>query len=163
MPYVPSFKTGDGKADDRATLDPAIAALAQKIAEVSKRHGYEAAFAGELNYSLTRLLQEIPRELIAAGQIKEELRYWIQPLMYGVLLDVALEHKRRVNVAYEAAQIIKSGDCYDTPYYTRLVRVVDETGIVIGHQEVMMARSPETMGVDELPFAIVAANRKDTP
>ena len=69
MPYVPSAKTGDGKADDRTTLDPAIAELASKIAEVSARHGYEAAFAGELNYSLTRLIQEIPRQLMKAGQI----------------------------------------------------------------------------------------------
>src|SRR3989338_5713739 len=108
MPYIPSAKT-EGKKDDRAFLDPHVHALAQAIAEVCKRHNYEAAFAGELNYCLTRLLQEIPRELIAAGQIKEEMRYWIQPLMYGVLLDVALEHKRRVNVSYEAEQIVKSG------------------------------------------------------
>ena len=159
MPYVPSAKTGDGKADDRTTLDPAIAELASKIAEVSARHGYEAAFAGELNYSLTRLIQEIPRQLMKAGQIKEELRYWIQPLIYGVLLDVALEHKRRVNVAYEAAQIVKSGDCYDTPYYTRLIPIEDRSGNVIGHQEVMLKRSPDTLDIDELPYSIIAIHR----
>lgn len=150
MPYVPSEKT-HGKEDDRAVLDEPIAKLSEAIAEVSARHGYEAAFAGELNYSITRLLQEIPRSLIAAGQIKEELRYWLQPLMYGVLLDVALEHKRRVNVAYEAAQIEKSGDCYDTPYYTRLVEVWNRSGGTeefVGYQEVMLKRSDNTLNKD---------------
>lgn len=154
MPYVPGEKTPNLE-DDRAVLDPAITALVEAIGEVSSRHGYEAAFAGELNYSLTRMLQEIPRELIKRGQIKEELRYWIQPLMYGVLNDVALEHKRRVNIAYEAAQILKSGDCYDTPYYTRLVEVVDESGVVIGHQEIMLKRSEETLNQDVLDVQIL--------
>ena len=153
MPYVPGEKTPN-LADDRAVLDPAIAILVEAIGEVSARHGYEAAFAGELNYAVTRILQEIPRELIRRGEIKEELRYWIQPLMYGVLNDVAQEHKRRVNIAYEAAQILKSGDCYDTPYYTRLVEVVDESGVVIGHQEIMLKRSDETLGKDVLDVQI---------
>jgi len=154
MPYVPSEKT-EGKLDDRFYLDPTIKQLAEDIATVSARHGYEGAFAGELNYSLTRLLQELPRELIKQNQIKEELRYWMQPLMYGVLLDVALEHKRRVNVAYEAEQIVKSGDCYDTPYYTRLVEVVDKEGKHIGYQEIMMKRSNDTLFEDKLPQKMV--------
>lgn len=147
MPYVPSDKTPNME-DDRAVLEPLAEALAAGIAEVSARHKYEGAFAGEMNYSLTVLLQEIPRALMKAGVIKEELRYWIQPLLYGVLLDVALEHKRRVNVAYEAAQIVKSGDCYDAPYYTRLIEVCDCTGKLIGHQEVMVARSADTLDKD---------------
>ena len=147
MPYVPSSKT-IGKEDDRSIMDPAIMALAKAIADTAARHGYEGAFAGELNYSLTRLLQEIPRQLVKNGSIKEEIRYWIQPTMYGVLLDVALEHKRRVNVAYEAEQIVKSGDCYDAPFYTRLVEVVDSTGKVIGHQEIMLKRSADTIAKD---------------
>jgi hypothetical protein len=158
MPYVPSAKT-DGKQDDRTVMDPAILALAKAIAKVSARHGYEAAFAGELNYSLTRLIQEIPRELIAAGQIKEELRYWLQPLLYGVLLDVALEHKRRVNVAYEAEQIIKSGDCYDTPYYSRLVEVIDGMNNHVGWQEILLKRSEQTIGVDQLALRIRAEEK----
>jgi hypothetical protein len=154
MPYVPSEKTPN-KDDDRETLDPAIQAMADAIAEVSARHGYEGAFAGEMNYCLTRLLQAIPRSLIEQGQIKEELRYWLQPTMYGVLLDVALEHKRRVNVSYEGAQIVKSGDCYDTPYYTRLVEVVDENGEHVGYQEVMLKRSEETLNLDVLGKKLV--------
>lgn len=156
MPYVPSNKTPN-LGDDRVVLDAPIKQLASAIAEVSARHGYEGAFAGELNYSLTRLLQEIPRELIKANQLKEEIRYWIQPTMYGVLLDVALEHKLRVNTAYEAAQILKSGDCYDTPYYTRLVEVVDSTGNTIGHQHIMLKRDESTLNVDVLPLKIRAS------
>lgn len=153
MPYVPSEKT-PGKEDDREILVPAVRELAKAIATVSKRHGYDAAFAGELNFALTELLQEIPRALINEGIINEEIRYWIQPLFYGVLLDVALEHKRRVNTAYEAFQIVKSGDCYDTPYYTRLVEVVDETGNTVGYQEIMMKRSAETVASDVLSMRI---------
>lgn len=154
MPYVPSEKT-PGLKDDRAVLNEPIQKLARAIAEVSARHGYEGAFAGELNYSLTRLLQEIPRELITAKQLKEELRYWIQPTMYGVLVDVALEHKLRVNQSYEAAQIVKSGDCYDTPYYTRLVEVVKSDGTHVGYQHIMLKRSDDTLNIDVLPTKIV--------
>lgn len=155
MPYVPSKKT-PGLEDDRKVLKPAIGKLAKAIAKVAKRHGYEGAFAGEMNYSITRLMQEIPRELIREGIISEELKYWIQPLMYGVLLDVALEHKRRVNVSYEAHQILKSGDCYDTPYYTKLVEVVDDCGEVVGLQEVMLKRSGDTVNLDKVKFQIRA-------
>lgn len=155
FPYVPSSKTPNME-DDRAVMDPHINGLAYAIAQVCKRHNYEGAFAGELNYTLTRLLQQIPRELIAAGQIKEELRYWIQPTMYGVLLDVALEHKLRVNMAYEAAQILKSGDCYDTPYYSRLIEIRNEAGEVIGHQHVLLKRDETTLNIDKLPLHLVA-------
>lgn len=154
MPYVPSSKT-PGLEDDRVVLDKGVKALVEAIGEVSMRHKYDGAFAGELNYSLTRLLQEIPRELVKRGQFTEEIRYWIQPLLYGVLLDVALEHKLRVNTAYEAAQIVKSGDCYDTPYYTRLIEVVDEDDNLVGHQHVMLKKSAETLDVDVLPQKIV--------
>lgn len=140
MPYVPS--------DDRPAIAEAAESLSKAITTAAKKHGYDGAFAGELNYALTRLLQEIPRDLVKNGTMKDEIRYWIQPLMYGVLLDVALEHKRRVNTAYEAAQIVKSGDCYDTPYYTRLVEVVDMSGKVVGHQEIMLKRDDSTIGED---------------
>lgn len=140
MPYVP--------AEDRPELDRVAKEMADKIAEVAAKYKYDGAFAGELNYALTRLLQHIPRSLVAVGTLKEEIRYWIQPLMYGVLTDVAWEHKRRVNTAYEAAQIVKSGDCYDTPFYTRLVEFRNANGDVIGYQEVMLARTAETLTSD---------------
>ena len=152
MPYVPSEKTklvSPLTEDDRAVLNPAIKAMSEAIATVAARHKYEGAFAGELNYTLTRLIQEMPRDLVKVGSISEEMRYWIQPLMYGVLLDVVLEHKRRVNPAYEAYQIVKSGDCYDTPYYTKLIEVVDQKyGNHVGYQEVMVKRSEATLNKD---------------
>lgn len=140
MPYV--------KKDGRDITSIPAKNLAAAVAEAAKKHGYEGAFAGELNYALTRLLQELPRELVKAGIIKEEIRYWIQPTMYGVLLDVVLEHKRRVNVAYEAEQIVKSGDCYDAPFYTRLIEVVDKDGKHVGYQEVMLKRGEDTLNKD---------------
>ena len=128
MPYIAK--------EDRTIISDRIKALANTIANQSMKS--VASFAGQMNYAITRLIQEIPKALVNNGTIKEELKYWIQPLMYGVLLDVALEHKRRVNVPYEAAQIIKSGDCFDTPYQTKLVEVVDKDGVVVGHQEIMV-------------------------
>ena len=152
MPYIPSKKTAGQmekyNEDDRAVLNPLVQQLADGIAQVAKKYKYDGAFAGELNYALTRLLQDIPRSLISSGQIKEEIRYWIQPLMYGVLTDVAWEHKRRVNVSYEATQIVKSGDCYDTPFYTRLVEIINTDGSHVGYQEVMVKRSKETLTKD---------------
>jgi hypothetical protein len=149
--------------------------LAETIFNLGAGYGYDGAFLGELNYAITRVIQRVPQLMVASGQWKEkdELRYWlyavtVQALIYasngfadneygigGVFVDIKDEYKRRVNTAYEAAQIVKSGDCFDTPYYTRLIELVDgETGKVIGHQEVMLKRSPETVGQDVLPYRV---------
>jgi len=124
MPYIPSKKT-DGITEDREILDPLAKQLAKGIAEVAKKYNYKGAFLGEMNYAITRLIQHLPRALVGTGEAASELRYWMQAGMYGVLLDVILEHKVRVNQAYEVAQIIKSGDCYDAPYYSKPVKVLD--------------------------------------
>ncbi len=58
-------------------------------------------------------------------------------------------------MAYEAAQIVKSGDCYDTPYYSRLVEVVDEEGNFVGHQHVMLKRDESTLNKDVLDGQLV--------
>jgi len=147
MPYVPSEKTNP-PANDRNNLEPLAKVVADTIAKIAATYNYDGAFAGELNFFLTRLLNHLPRSLMEKQGFKEEIRYWMQPLMYGILLDVALEHKRRVNTAYEAAQIIKSGDCYDTPYYTRLIEVENKQGEHIGYQEVMLKRSDTTINQD---------------
>lgn len=149
MPYVPSEKT-DGKAQDRNILDPLAKKLAEGIAEVSAKYKYKGAFAGEMNYAITRLLNHLPRALMATEEASSELRYWMQAIFFGVLQDVALEYKVRVNPAYEIAQIIKSGDCYDTPYYNKPVEVVDENGNLIGHIYVNMERSTKTVNQDVL-------------
>lgn len=162
--------------------DPALV-LASTIFDVGKGYGYEGAFLGELNYAITRLIQRVPQIKVSEGQwqAKDELRYWLYAVtvealawasdefraqgvgISGVFEDIKDEYKRRVNVGYEAAQIIKSGDCYDTPYYTRLVEVIDENGNHIGYQEVMLKRSEETLKLDvlKLQHVLVAPKNAD--
>tara|TARA_B100001971_G_C17988465_1_gene431063 strand:- start:419 stop:589 length:171 start_codon:yes stop_codon:yes gene_type:complete len=55
---------------------------------------------------------------------------------------------------------MKSGDCYGGPYYTRLVEVVDENGNHIGHQEIILKRSKETVGQDVLGVKFVTISSK---
>jgi len=147
-------------------------ALGRTIYDVARKYNYKGAWFGGLNYATTRIIQEIPKALVKNGLMKEELRYWyhaevvgylgalthhfqsiqntnwIDQGFAGVFEDVAQEYKRRVNTAYEAAQILKSGDCYDTPYYSRLVNVENYRGEVIGHIEVMFERAKKTLGKD---------------
>ncbi len=146
--------------------------LGKVIYDIAKKYNYKGAWLGELNYAVTRLIQEIPKELVKAGLATSELRYWyyaevvgylgalsfhyqsirdtnwVDQGMAGVFTDIKDEYKRRVNVSYEAAQIIKSGDCYDAPYYTKLIEIVDQFGQVVGHQEVMLKRSSSTLNKD---------------
>ncbi len=147
--------------------------LAQAIYEVAKPYGYEGAELGELNYATTRFIQRVPGLKVERGDWKQELRYWmyastVEALILaslstarwengfgGVFEDVKDEYKRRVNTAYEAEQILKSGDCYDTPYYTRLVPVVDDNGKAVGHMEIMLKRSPETLNKDVLSGRLI--------
>ena len=146
MPYVPT--------NDRPELDALAKSLADGIASAAAKYGYDGAFLGELNYSLTRLIQHLPRSLQDKQGFKDEIRYWIYAGIVGVLVDVKDEYKRRVNTSYEAAQIEKSGDCYDTPYYTRLVDITDEEGAKVGTIEVQLKRSDTTRG-SKLPGRIV--------
>jgi len=138
-----------------------IGNLARAIFETGEKWGYEGAFLGELNYAMTRFIQRVPGIMVELGKWKEkdELRYWlyartVSALIYasrhtenygigidGVFEDIKDEYKRRVNTAYEAEQIVKSGDCYDAPYFTRLVEVVDDSGHV-GYMEIMLKRTP---------------------
>jgi len=146
--------------------------LGLTIYEVAQKYNYDGAWLGELNYATTRIIQEIPKALVKKGLMKSELRYWyyaevvgylgalvhyfqdihltnwIDQGFAGVFEDVKDEYKRRVNTAYEAAQIVKSGDCYDTPYYTKLIEIVDKHGRHIGYQEVMLKRTKGTLKLD---------------
>lgn len=149
MPYVPSEKT-EPPAEDRKILDPIAKEAAEAIAAVAKKYDYTGAFLGELNFFITRILNHLPRALVKTGESQSELKYVLQAGMFGVLIDVLLEYKIRVNPAYEIAQIIKSGDCYDTPYYNKPVEVVDESGKIVGHVYVNMKRSDKTVGQDVL-------------
>jgi len=143
--------------------DTVAATLAQQILDTAAGYGLKGGWTGELNYALTRLVQAVPHELKTAGTWDESLRYWIYAEtvgalvrtawdlhaqcgddyvgngLCGVLIDIKDEYKRRVNTAYEAAQIRKSGDCFDlVPYRTELVAT--EVGGVKGWQEVMLDR-----------------------
>lgn len=162
------------KRETESSVEP----IADAVWKTGLVYGYEGAFLGELNYAITRLIQRVPQVMVELKkwQPKDELRYWlyaitVQALTFvakqynfpnecdlgvgGVFEDIKDEYKRRVNTSYEAAQIIKSGDCYDTPYYTRLVEVLSQTGEHVGHLEIMLQRSQETLHVDVLPLKLV--------
>jgi hypothetical protein len=162
----------------KETADSPEAKLAKAIFEVGEKYGYEGAFLGELNYSLTHFIQRVPQIMVENGVWKEELRYWlyaatVEALTYaqnetknlgigvsGVFEDIKDEYKWRVNRAYEASQIIKIGDCYDTPYYGRLMEVVDEEENHVGYMEVWLKRSPETVNLDILKGRIVLKKKE---
>ncbi len=138
--------------------------LAETIFEIAKEHDYDCPWLGELNYSITRLIQLVPRKMVEKGKWKDEFRYWIFAQtsgalekaalkinkqltlekhayilngIIGALIDIKDEYKRRVNTAYEAVQIRKSGDCYDGPYHTELKDEKDASNNLIGYTEIM--------------------------
>lgn len=138
-----------------------VRALATEVFGAADGSADRGAWLGRLNYSLTRLIQEVPEKMVEKGVWKESFRYWLYALtvgalersaieidkegegwpidgLVGVLVDVKDEYKRRVNSAYEMVQIKKSGDCYTTPYRTELGEMRDEAGNVVGFVEVMM-------------------------
>jgi hypothetical protein len=135
--------------------------LAQEIFSGAQKYGYRGAWVGALDYSLTRLIQVVPAKMVKNGTWTEAFRFWVYALtagaleraamtvhsrgrddwvadaIVGVLCDVKDEYKRRVNIAYEAIQIKKSGDCYDARYRTEVVEVKDDAGSVAGYEEIM--------------------------
>lgn len=151
--------------------------LAHAILDVSQKYKYDGAHLGEFNYAMTRFIQRVPQIKVDSDQWSQELRYWLYARtvaalskvsmsllseecdalvdLGGVLVDVKDEYKRRVNTAYEAEQIVKSGDCYDTPFYTRQVEIVDSDRRHVGIMEIMVKRSAETLHVDRLPGKLV--------
>jgi hypothetical protein len=131
--------------------------LGRAIVETARGYNLKGAWAGELNYALTQLIQMVPFKMLKKKVWEESLRYWLYAQTVGALTragyeiharygddyignglagvfeDVKDEYKRRVNTAYEAAQIRKSGDCYDhVPYRTQLVpfKVADAEGFI---------------------------------
>ncbi len=146
---------------------PEVIASAGTIYSLDRKQGYEGAFCGEFNYFITRLIQIVPKKLVEDNAWKSEFRYWVYAFtvsalmlskermqslfnkekgskfawvygsFVGVFEDIKDEYKRRVNTAYEASQISRSGDCYDTPFHTELISVKDRDGSVIGWQEIM--------------------------
>jgi len=131
-----------------ASLNAATPAqsVAQSIIETAKGYNLKGGWTGELNYAITMLIQLVPYKLYKKKEWEEPLRYWIYAETVGALTrtaydihsktkndyignglcgvfeDIKDEYKRRVNTAYEAAQIRKSGDCFDyVPFKTQLV------------------------------------------
>lgn len=149
--------------------------LARAIFDTGAKYGYEGAFLGEFNYAFTRFIQRVPQIKVKQGvwKMTDELRYWlygetVAALVYasrhteeldiavdGIFIDIKDEYKWRVNRPYETAQIIKSGDCYDTPYYNKPVELVDEDGNHVGHVYVDLKRSESTLYLDVLPGRLV--------
>ncbi len=96
MPYITQ--------QDRHPLDPLIDQLAQQIVTQAKAHNYDAAFAGLLNYSCTRLALKVIQLQFGA------LRYWLIAITTGVFHNIADEFYRRLGTPYEDKQIAKNGD-----------------------------------------------------
>ncbi len=96
MPYIAPH--------DRRPLDPLIDQLAQQIVAQAQAHNYDAAFAGLLNYTCTRLALKVIK-LQFGG-----LRYWLIAIVTGVFKNIADEFYRRLGTPYEEKQITKNGD-----------------------------------------------------
>ncbi|KKS38243.1 MAG: hypothetical protein A3G49_02270 [Candidatus Sungbacteria bacterium RIFCSPLOWO2_12_FULL_41_11] len=149
--------------------------LARTIYDVAKKYGYWGAHQGELNYSITRFIQRVPQIMVEQKKWleKDELRYWVYASttdalisasrhtedlgigVSGVFEDIKDEYKWKVNRPYEIAQVIKSGDCYDAPYYMRIVEIVDEDGRRVSYLEIPLPRSDETLHKDVLDYELV--------
>ena len=96
MPYI--------SQDHRQTLDPLIDRLALQIVHEAQAMGYDAALAGLLNYTCTRLALKVVRLQFGA------MRYWLIAILTGTFKNIADEFYRRIAVPYENRQIEKSGD-----------------------------------------------------
>jgi hypothetical protein len=105
MPYIPS--------KDRPALDQHIDSLANEIGKIHKEYGYDGAFLGLVNYSVTRLVTSIMKDQF------ERPRYWHSPAIRGTMMDIGDELYRRVFVPYEDIQIEKNGD---VPEYQELLK-----------------------------------------
>jgi len=96
MPYI--------ALKHRQELDGLIDRLADRLAAEAKEPGYDGAFAGLLNYTVTRL---------ALGLVRRQfgpLRYWHIAILTGVFKNVADEFYRRLAAPYEDRQRALSGD-----------------------------------------------------
>lgn len=110
MPYI--------APKNRKNLDPHIDALAEAIVSEAKQEtrptfssekveggqANDAAFAGLLNYSVTRLALKIIK--LQFGKV----RYWIVATITGTFKNIADEFYRRLAAPYEDKQIKANGD-----------------------------------------------------
>jgi len=96
MPYI--------QPQHRQALDPLIDALADRIVQEARTLEQEAAFAGLLNYTCTRLALQVVRQRCG------RLRYWLIALLSGIFKNIADEFYRRLAVPYEDQQKDRQGD-----------------------------------------------------
>jgi hypothetical protein len=96
MPYI--------RPEHRHALDPAIAALANRIAEIARSLPEETGFAGLLNYTCTSLAMQVIEARFGG------IRYGTIATLTGVFKNIGDEFYRRVAAPYEDAQIAKNGD-----------------------------------------------------
>jgi hypothetical protein len=96
MPYIAQ--------KDRAPLDPLIDQLAKQMVAQANTTAGDAAYAGLLNYTCTRLAMQVIKLKFGT------MRYWIIATTTGVFQNIADEFYRRMGVPYEDLQIGKSGD-----------------------------------------------------
>lgn len=102
--FVPHYRMPYIAPEDRKGLDDAIDALAERLVARAKADGHDAAFAGLLNYSVTRLALGVVRRRFGA------MRYWIIAAVTGAFANASAEFYRRVGIPYEERQIAKNGD-----------------------------------------------------
>ena len=96
MPYI--------KNEDKPELDHSIDLLVQTIISIHKKYGYDGAFAGILNYTVTTLTNKVRTQLFG------KLRYWQLAIISGVFHNIADEFYRRKAIPYEDLQIKNNGD-----------------------------------------------------
>jgi hypothetical protein len=96
MPYI--------RPEERNKLNPLIDKIAAEIVSCGKAQGHDAAFAGLLNYTCTRLALKVIR-LSFGG-----MRYWVIALVTGTFKNIADEFYRRVAAPYEDKQVSIHGD-----------------------------------------------------
>jgi hypothetical protein len=96
MPYIP--------AAHRQELDGLIDNLALRLVTEAQKDDPGRAFAGLLNYTLTRLALHAVRRQFGP------LRYWLLAMLTGVFQNIGQEFYRRLGGPYEDKQKAKSGD-----------------------------------------------------
>lgn len=96
MPYI--------APELRGKFDPLIDALAESLVQEARAAGDDAAFAGMLNYTCTRLALKVVRGRFGP------LRYWLIALLSGIFKNIGDEFYRRLAAPYEDRQKAQSGD-----------------------------------------------------
>lgn len=109
MPYI------DQKERERLdNLVDRLAAELERMDEEYKKRGGHCAWAGNLNYIISRLIGKVALR---------DLRYRTLSQIHGVLHDVASEFYRRIVAKYEDKQIKKRGD---VDIYKELEKKIEE-------------------------------------